>query len=236
MQVQCFPWPGRPSHLSTLALSAELIPLGSMRSATAARKSLVWSLGSRTMTSTFIVLVLPATSVAEQITTVEPIGNVRGEGEQFWEMAVQSASSNVLGSTKTSAPEGLVAFTVIVVGPVKTGAWCRERRSRTYRCPPRARRHSRRSLRALISGRKVVTGLHPSPLVLVIVRDVLPSWSCTRERPPQPPQESVRHPPEGPHRGVRFAEVSWEAGANARSLSLREAGDGPSGCQRRRIG
>jgi hypothetical protein len=65
--------------------------------------------------------VLPALSVAEQVTLVEPIAKVEpGAGTQIGVIA-PSTTSDAEAVKVTTAPLGLVALTVISAGTVRTG-------------------------------------------------------------------------------------------------------------------
>ena len=67
-------------------------------------------------------MLLPASSVAVQTTVVVPIGNTEPEGGVHTMVGVGSMLSVAVTVKWTTAPEGMVAFTVIGPGTVMTGA------------------------------------------------------------------------------------------------------------------
>jgi hypothetical protein len=66
--------------------------------------------------------VLPALSVAEQVTLVEPIGKVEPEAGLQVTCTEPSTMSEAEAEKFTTAPTGPVALTVMSAGTVTTGA------------------------------------------------------------------------------------------------------------------
>jgi len=76
---------------------------------------------SATVTVKLPVDVLPALSVAEQVTTVRPTGKVEPDGGEQVTGTVPSTTSVAVAVKVTAAPEGPVADAVMDVGKLKEG-------------------------------------------------------------------------------------------------------------------